>query len=114
MIKYTVKDERDEHNKHIGFLTAEDTERELYLHCVIYICNNNTISIDGFLDGSVGKYQFQSTEYKAHSMLFRGRGRGRKPETAENSMKDFIKEVQRETNGKTVEEIKGLRTWKHT
>ena len=72
------------------------------MHCVVYICNNNTISIDGFLDGSVGKYQFQSTEYNAHSMLFRGRGRGRKPAEAEETMYNFLQEVQKEIGNKLI------------
>jgi hypothetical protein len=108
MIRYEIKDERSEDNKHIGFLTAEDKERELHLHCVLYIYNDDTISLEGFLTGDVGKYQFKSMDYNAYSLLFRGRGRGKKPEKAEQAMRNFIKEVQAEVNGKTIEEIKNM------
>ena len=48
MLNIKVKDCRDEESKYIGFITVEDTERELYLHCKIYIYDDNTISLENF------------------------------------------------------------------
>lgn len=102
MLEIRIKDERSNDNRLIGFLRAEDKERDLYLHCKIYIYTDNSITLEKFLNGFVGKYEFKALYYERDTLFFRGRGRGRKPEWAEAAMADFIREVQRETNTKTI------------
>lgn len=105
MLDIKIKDCRDKETKYIGFITAEDTERKLYLHCKIFIYNDNTISLEKFLRGSVEKYNFKYFDMNKDTLFFKGSGRGRKPEWAEVAMRNFIGEVQREILGKTIEEI---------
>ena len=80
-----IKDYRDEDTKLLGFLTAEDKERELYLHCKIFIYTDNSMSLERFMSGKVGKYEFQCNDWERDTLFFKGRGRGRKPETAERT-----------------------------
>lgn len=103
MLEIKIKDERSNDNSLIGFLRAEDKERGLYLHCKIYIYTDNSITLEKFLSGSVKKYEFKAWDYKRDTLFFRGRGRGRKPEWAEGAMADFIREVQRKTDTKTID-----------
>lgn len=101
-----IKDERDEDAKFIGFLTAKDEERQLYLHCKIFIYTDNSMSLEKFMSGKVGKYEFQCNDWERDTLFFKGRGRGRKPAEAEETMHNFLQEVQKEISNKTMEDFR--------
>ena len=103
MLEIKIKDNRNEDTKLLGFLDAKDEERELYLHCKIFIYADNSISLEKFMSGKVGKYEFQCSDWGYDTLFFKGRGRGMKPAVAKEAMHSFLKEVQREIDKKTIE-----------
>lgn len=105
MIEIKVDDERNSYSKYIGFLTAEDKERQLYLHCKIFIYADGSFTLEKFMGGNVGKYEFQCDCWERDTLFFKGRGRGRKPESAEIELRNFIKEVQQVTGDKTIKDF---------
>ncbi len=80
-----------------GFLIADDKERELHLHCKIYIFPNNQMVLEKFMNGSVGEYEFHSAS-TFDSLAFKGKG-SKKPASAEEAMRAFIEEVAETIRG---------------
>lgn len=105
MVAYKIDDKRGKNNKLLGFLRATDTERDLHLHCKIYIYADGTMSLEKFMDGRVGKYEFQCSDWDYDTLHFKGRGRGRKPASTEQAMRDFVNEVQKEIESKKIDEM---------
>ena len=99
-----IKDCRDEDCKLTGFLTVTDEERDLYLHCKVFIYPDGSLSVEKFMSGSVGKYEFKCSNWKIDTLFFTGKGRGRKPQVAEEAMYNFLQEVQREITNKKLED----------
>ena len=102
MLEIKIKDSRSEEARLLGFLKAEDKERDLYLYCKIYIYSDNSMSLEKFMEGKVEDYKFQCSDWKRDTLFFKGRGRGRKPEKAEVAMYDFIREVDKEISNKLI------------
>ena len=99
-MKIRIKDSRDADCRLTGFITAEDEERGLYLHGKVFIYDDDSLSLEKFMSGSVGKYEFKCSDWKRDTLFFVGKGRGRKPAAAEEAMYNFMQEVQQEISDK--------------
>ena len=97
-----IKDCRDKDLEFFGFVTATDKEKDLYLHCQIFIFSDNAFHLNKFIHGSVGKYKFQCYDWERETLGFRGVGRGRKPDSAVDAMREFLYEVSNEIFGKKI------------
>lgn len=93
MTKYTFKDSRYEKSPYLGFVQADDEERDLHFHGKLFISEDGSLFLEKFLSGRVGKYKFQCLDFAEDTILFRGSGRGRKPDSAIKLMKSFVSEV---------------------
>lgn len=89
-----------------GFISAGDAERDLYLHAKVFIYSDGSISLEKFMSGSVGKYEFKCADWERDTLFFIGKGKGRKPDMAWESMQGFLEEVSKEISNKTINDYK--------
>lgn len=95
-MKVTIIDERDEDILTLGFMTVEDGDK--YLHASVDIYTSGNVYFQDFMNGHIGKYEFQGDRYytdrrEHNGGAFMGAGRGRKPDSAFVAMREFIKKV---------------------
>ena len=60
-----------------------------------WLCKDNTILLESFRTGNIGNYKFSVFDDSTDTFFFKGSGKGKKPQTAIDSMTKLIDECNK-------------------